>query len=47
MSDEELAALSSETGGIKLETLPMNICDALVATGLETSKGNAKKAVES
>gem|GEM_PF-5755278 len=24
----------------------MNICDAIVAAGLETSKGNAKKAVE-
>lgn len=47
MSAEEILALQSETGGIALESLSLNICDALVATGLETSKGNAKKAVES
>lgn len=38
MSPEELVALKDETGGIQLETLPMNILDALVASGLENSK---------
>lgn len=47
MNDNEIAALKREAGGIKLEVIPMNIVDAIVATGLETSKGNAKKAIES
>ncbi len=38
MIKEELTALAHETGSAKLEVLPMNICDAIVATGLETSK---------
>ena len=46
MSDSEIAALKNETGGVQLEVIPMNICDAIVATGLESSKGNAKKAIE-
>lgn len=47
MSEDEIAALKNETGGAQLEILPINICDAIVATGLESSKGNAKKAIES
>lgn len=47
MSNAEITALKNETGGVQLEMLPINICDAIVATGLETSKGNAKKAIES
>lgn len=47
LKHEEIDALKHETGGAHVETLPMNICDAIVATGLESSKGNAKKAVES
>lgn len=47
MSSEEVAALKQETGGATIESLPMNICDAIVAAGLETSKGNAKKSIES
>lgn len=46
MSDEEISALKNETGGAVAESLPMNICDALVAAGLETSKGNAKKSID-
>ena len=47
MSSEEISALKQETGGATLESLPLNICDALVMTGLESSKGNAKKSIES
>lgn len=32
MNENEIAALKAETGGIKLETLPINICDAIVAS---------------
>ena len=39
--------MKQETGGATLESLPLNICDALVMTGLESSKGNAKKSIES
>lgn len=46
MNEDEINALKHETWGIILETLPMNVCDAIIATWLETSKGNAKKAVE-
>lgn len=46
MNEHEIDALRHETGWVTLETLPVNICDAIVATWLESSKGNAKKAVE-
>lgn len=46
MSDSGLDALRKETGGVELETLPIGIVDAIVATQLESSKGNAKTAIE-
>lgn len=47
MSKEDIAAISEETGGVFPVTENMTIVDALVESGLETSKGNAKKSIES
>ncbi|MBP6910059.1 hypothetical protein KBC03_00440 [Patescibacteria group bacterium] len=38
MNEGEIEALKHETGGIQLETVPMSIVDAIIATQLESSK---------
>ncbi len=47
MSSDDVAAIAAETGGVCTITHEMSLIDALVESGLETSRGNAKKSIES
>lgn len=47
MSRDDVAAIGAETGGICTITHEMSLIDALVESGLESSRGNAKKSIES
>ena len=45
MSSEEIEAVWQETGLIRLDNEEMSIIDALVESGLEASRGDAKKSI--
>lgn len=46
MSHDDITAIGAETGGLCIITHGISLIDALVDSGLETSRGNAKKSIE-